>query len=231
MKVKATYTAGLGAAAMFLLYPDRGRRRRAWLRDKCVMVCRKTERACHTTRRDLRNRARGVWARAAAVFRRSNPSDTVLLERARAQIGRVVSQPQNIEVRVNHQRAVLEGTVLASEVERLLSAVERVPGIRGVQNRLLIQEQPGEAADLRINSHEKGGQFELMQNHWSPTARLMVSASGSALAFYGVKHRGILGSTLGMTGTALLVRGVSNKPYRELFRRTALSPNSRELDG
>jgi len=225
MKVNATYTAGLGAAVMFLLDPDRGRRRRAWLRDKCVRACRKTERAYHATRRDFRNRAKGVWARAAALFRRSDTSDAVLLERARARIGRVVSQPQAIEVQVSHQRAVLTGMVLSSEVERLLSAVERVPGIRSVQNRLLIEERPGEVADLRIENRQ-GGQFELMQNHWSPTARLVVSAGGSALAIYALKHRGILGSTLGLTGTALLWRGVSNRPYREFFRRTALSRNS-----
>jgi hypothetical protein len=120
--------------------------------------------------------------------------------------------------------------VLASEVERLLSAVERVPGIQGVENRLVIDKRPGEEAELQIEN-KRGGQFELMQNHWSPTAGLMVSASGPALAIYGLKHRGILGSMLGMTGTALLVRGISNKPYRELFRRNALSPNPRDLDG
>jgi hypothetical protein len=220
MKLNATYTAGLGAAVMFLLDPDRGRRRRAWLRDKGIRACRKTERAYQTTRRDLRNRARGVWARAAAVFGRSNPSDAVLLERVRAGIGRVVSQSQNIEVRVNDQRAVLEGTVLAGEVERLLSAVERIPGIHGVENRLVIEERAGDEADLRIEN-KRGGQFELMQNHWSPTARLVVSAGGSALAIYALKYRGILGSTLGMAGTALLLRSVGNKPYRELFRGTA----------
>ena len=104
----ATYTAGLGAVVMFLLDPDRGRRRRAWLRDKGIRACRKAERAYLTTRRDFRNRVSGVWARAAAILRRSNTSDPVLLERTRAHIGRVVvSQPQAIEVQVMSQRALL----------------------------------------------------------------------------------------------------------------------------
>ena len=66
----------------------------------------------------------------------------------------------------------------------------------------MIEDQPGEVADLRIEN-KQGGQFELLQNHWSPTARLMVTAIGSALAVQGLKQRGILGSTLGMTGIVL----------------------------
>ena len=218
--MKSAYTAVLGAAIMFLLDPERGRRRRAWLRDKSVRACRQAERAYGTTRRDLRNRAKGVWAQATSLFRRSDTSDRVLLERARASIGRMVSKPQNVEVRINQQQAVLTGTVLASEVERLLSTVERVPGIQSVENRLVIEEGSGEEVDVGIEN-KQGGQFELMQSHWSPTARLIVGAGGSALAIYGLKYRGILGSTLGVTGTALLWRGFTNKPYHELFRRTA----------
>jgi hypothetical protein len=80
MRVKPAYTLGIGAAAMFLLDPDRGRRRRAWLRDKCVSACRKTERAYETTRRDFRNRSKGVWARTTALFRRSDVSDITCLK-------------------------------------------------------------------------------------------------------------------------------------------------------
>ena len=61
-----------------------------------------------------------------------------------------------------------------------------------------------------------------MQNHWSPTARLLVGAAGSVLTFQGFRQGGILGSTVSLTGMAMLVRGVRNRPYRELFRRTNL---------
>jgi hypothetical protein len=54
---------GAGAALMFLLDPDRGRRRRAWIRNKCVRIGKKTERAMQTTSRDVRNRLQGLSGR------------------------------------------------------------------------------------------------------------------------------------------------------------------------
>jgi hypothetical protein len=217
MKVNAAYTLGLGAAAMFLLDPDRGRRRRAWLRDKCVSACRKTERAYDRTRRDLRNRVTGVWARVTALFRRSNVSDIRLLERVRAQIGRAVSHPHDVHVEVQDRWALLSGTVSLGEARRVLSVVERVPGIRGVQHRLVIQERPA-TEQTTSRTENRGGTFELTQNHWSPTARLLVGAAGSLLTIQGFRQGGALGSSLSVTGIVLLLRGATNRPYRQLLR-------------
>ena len=222
MRVKPAYTLGIGAAAMFLLDPDRGRRRRAWLRDKCVSACRKTERAYETTLRDFRNRSKGGWARTTALFRRSDVSDITLLERVRAQIGRFVSQPHDIDVEVHDRRACLSGMVSPGEAKRILSVVERVPGIQGVLHRFVIQDTSIGVA----HSENRGGYFELMQNHWAPTARLLVGAAGSVLTVQGFRQGGILGSTLSLTGMAMLVRGVRNRPYRELFRRTNLEDST-----
>jgi hypothetical protein len=222
MRVKPAYTLGIGAAAMFLLDPDRGRRRRAWLRDKCVSACRKTERAYETTRRDFRNRSKGVWARTTALFRRSDVSDITLLERVRAQIGRFVSQPHDIDVEVHDRRACLSGTVSPGEAKRILSVVERVPGIQGALHRFVVQDTSIGAA----HSESRGGYFELMQNHWSPTARLLVGAAGSVLTVQGFRQGGIFGSTLSLTGMAMLVRGLRNRPYQKLFQRTNLEDST-----
>jgi hypothetical protein len=65
MRFSRVYATGLGAGAalMFLLDPDRGRRRRAWIRNKCVRLGKKTERALKTTSRDVRNRLQGFSSR------------------------------------------------------------------------------------------------------------------------------------------------------------------------
>jgi hypothetical protein len=62
MRFSRVYATGLGAGAalMFLLDPDRGRRRRAWIRNKCVRIGKKTERAMQTASRDVRNRLHGL---------------------------------------------------------------------------------------------------------------------------------------------------------------------------
>ncbi|MCA1575342.1 MAG: hypothetical protein LC770_12565 [Acidobacteria bacterium] len=51
---------GIGTGMMYLLDPDRGKRRRALLRDTCVSATRKTGEGIETTPRDLSNRARGI---------------------------------------------------------------------------------------------------------------------------------------------------------------------------
>src|SRR5262245_39452810 len=53
---------GLGAAAMYLLDPDSGRRRRAAARDKTVSAANDAVETVQNTARDLGNRARGVAA-------------------------------------------------------------------------------------------------------------------------------------------------------------------------
>jgi uncharacterized membrane protein len=65
-----------------------------------------------------------------------------------------------------------------------------------------------------------------MQNHWSPTARLLVGAAGSVLTVQGFRQGGILGSTLSLTGMAMLVRGLRNRPYQKLFQRTNLEDST-----
>jgi uncharacterized membrane protein len=65
-----------------------------------------------------------------------------------------------------------------------------------------------------------------MQNHWSPTARLLVGAAGSVLTVQGFRQGGIFGSTLSLTGMAMLVRGLRNRPYQKLFQRTNLEDST-----
>jgi hypothetical protein len=51
---------GIGALLMYMLDPDRGRRRRALVRDKVVSLSSRTGRAISGTARDLSNRAQGL---------------------------------------------------------------------------------------------------------------------------------------------------------------------------
>ncbi|MGZ5435169.1 MAG: YtxH domain-containing protein [Pyrinomonadaceae bacterium] len=67
---------GLGAALMYLFDPDRGRGRRALIRDKAEDAANKVGEYAETMSRDLRNRANEVVAEAKAIFKGGdNPSD------------------------------------------------------------------------------------------------------------------------------------------------------------
>lgn len=66
----ATLMCGVaaGAALMYFLDPDRGRTRRALLRDKVVGLSNDLGDAAAGTARDLRNRAQGVIAEAGSAL-------------------------------------------------------------------------------------------------------------------------------------------------------------------
>src|SRR5438128_11922891 len=110
---------GLGAGLMYLLVPDRGRRRRTLLRDRAVHLRNQTRDGLDTAWRDLRNRTRGLAAGARSRLRRERVDDEVLRERVRAKLGRSVSHPHAIEVAAHQGFITLRGHILAGEAGRL----------------------------------------------------------------------------------------------------------------
>src|SRR5688500_17292510 len=114
---------GLGAALMYMLDPDRGRRRRALVRDKLASAANKTPDAIGVTARDLSNRVRGLAAQAGSMFASGEVSDGVLVARVRSKMGRSVSHPSSIEVAASQGRITLSGPILAGEIDDLLSCV------------------------------------------------------------------------------------------------------------
>ena len=66
--------AGLGAAVMYLMDPDRGNRRRALIRDKAVKLNRQTQEAISGKVHDMTNRAKGMLHEAKSAM---EPEETV----------------------------------------------------------------------------------------------------------------------------------------------------------
>src|SRR5262245_53945328 len=142
--------AGVGAGIVYLFDPQAGRRRRALARDKVQSAFAKGQDAFDVTRRDMANRARGLVAEGrAAVRRESPPSDDVLAERVREKLGHYASHPGSIAVTVVGGCVLLEGPVLASEVDRLVRAAARVRGVRDVESRLAVHRTPGDVPGLQ----------------------------------------------------------------------------------
>jgi len=139
---------GLGAALMYVLDPERGKRRRALVKDKAVRAAHKTSDVLDARARDLRNRAKGVAAEVKAMTGREEVSDAVLEERIRAAIGRAVSNPGAVEVSAIGPTVMLSGAVLVEELDDLLSAVRDVRGVEEVENRLEVHESAGDVSSL-----------------------------------------------------------------------------------
>ncbi|HJQ70229.1 MAG TPA: BON domain-containing protein [Blastocatellia bacterium] len=207
---------GLGAGLMYLLDPDRGRRRRAMARDKMVHLLHKADDAVGTTSRDVRNRARGLAAGATSLFGNDQPSDAVLVERVRSKMGRCVSHPGSIEVSASNGRVTLTGQILANEVADLLSCVGSIRGVEEIDNRLEVHSKGDRVPGLQGGVRREGHRFELFQRNWSPTARLIMGASGAGLMLYCSSRKDTSGSLLGTIGFGLLMRSLTNKEMKRL---------------
>jgi BON domain len=166
---------GIGASLMFFLDPGQGRRRRALARDKIVHMGHLAFDAAEATRRDMSNRASGVAAR----LRRGgdeNADDRILMERVRAQLGRVASHPRLIDAAVADGVVTLRGPILQAEVDALCRAVGGVAGVRDVVNQLEPHADASNVPSLR----GEGRVSRRWQGTWSPTTRMMTALLATA---------------------------------------------------
>jgi uncharacterized membrane protein len=208
----------LGALAMYFLDPQQGRRRRARTRDKAVHAGRVLNEAGKVTARDTVHRAKGVWASTRKLFDHEPVGDEVLVGRVRAELGRFVSHAHAIEVAAEGGHVTLSGPILAEEVRPLLRCVRRVPGVRAVSDRLTVHEDASHVSALQGGQPAPGSRFELMQENWSPAARLAVGSLGTGLLASALRARGAGPcALLGLTGGALVTRAATNMSFSRLL--------------
>jgi uncharacterized membrane protein len=207
--------AALLAAGMYLFDPDRGRRRRALLRDRLFSVAARADDALGVMARDTAHRLKGLAARARTSFGDGTADDDVVVERVRACMGRVVSHPSAIKTSVSEGRVVLRGDVLASEHRALLSAVRSVRGVKETIDELGVHETARGISALQ-GGRPRERRAELFQENWSPATRMLTGTSGMALLYSGLRLRSPLGLLTIVAGGALLARSLSNVPIGRL---------------
>lgn len=204
---------GLGAAIMYFLDPERGRRRRHLVRDRVVHATHVAGGAIGSTARDVQNRARGAAAETRARLRHDEPDDEVLVARVRTALGRACSHPGAIVTTAERGVVTLSGPILADEVQPVLHAVRGVRDVQHVVNRLEAHDAPGHVPGLQ---GQGGKTTPALERRWSPTMRLTAIATGGALAATGAERRDPFGAALGLVGLALALRGATNAPVRRL---------------
>jgi uncharacterized membrane protein len=217
----------VGAGLMYFLDPERGRRRRALIRNQLTHSAHVGADAIGATSRDVIHRATGAMSRARGVFDRTPADDVVLIERVRSQLGRLVSHPHAIDVDVRNGVVTLHGPALQAEVPRLLGAVERVRGVREVVNALDEHKQAGNVPALQGGTTPTGIARDIWQRQWAPATRLLAGCTGTALAGYGTSRGDLPGALLAASGLGLLARAATNLDTRRL---TGVGARRRAVD-
>jgi uncharacterized membrane protein len=210
--------AALGGAAMYFFDPDKGRRRRALVRDQAVKASTDARDFVNKGKRDLVHRGAVVKGRVRSIFKRRSATDEVLVERVRSAMGRFVAHPGAVDVTAADGRITLSGSILSHEQDELIEGVSAVAGVREVIDRLNVYEKAQGISELQGGGREPSGtRSETLQENWAPGTRLMTGAAGTTLTLYALaRHNRFAGFVAFATGVALLARTVSNKPLRRL---------------
>ena len=140
---------GLGAALMYFLDPDAGRRRRALVRDQVVRGGHALQDATEGAVQAAANRTSGYIKRAQrAIEGEGLAEDAVLEARVRAAMGHVVADLRDVAVRSENGCVILEGSATSGDAQELVACARRVRGVKDVDNRLRVPEaSASEGAD------------------------------------------------------------------------------------
>ena len=204
--------AALGGVAMYFLDPEKGRRRRALVRDQAVRAGTEVQEFVEQGTRDLQSRGHAASGRVRSLFRRRQATDKVLVERVRSKMGRHVLHPSSIEVTAASGHVTLSGLVFAHERHDLLDAIVQLPGVVDVIDRLTVFEAAPDITELHA-----GARGAASNGRWAPGTRLLAALAGSTLALYAFTRESRLTSLTALTGgAALLLRAAANQPLASL---------------
>ena len=205
---------GIGAGLMYLADPDRGRRRRALVRDKMKHCMCRSRHVLDAAAEDMSNRAHGMMAETEARARDALSGeivpDQVLCDRVRAAMGRVVSHPGAITVTAENGHVTLSGLVMAHEFDNLMGCAMHVRGVKSVRNNVQVRRDSGDESCLQGDGHMINHRSMMERLHRSPAFRVGESCLGGALALRGLMHGGMMGKLESALGLGLLARATTN---------------------
>jgi uncharacterized membrane protein len=197
--------AAAGAAAMYLLDPSSGRRRRARARAVVLHEARAFARGLRAAGRDLDHRARGLYPGARNHAERD---DGVVEARVRSRLGHACSHAHALVVSCRDGVVELAGPVLEREAAAVLTAARATTGVRGVVDHLERRSAPGLRGAERTAPRRRG--------RWTPAERLVVGGAGAAAIGLGLVRRGATGFGALALGGVALARALANLPLAEL---------------
>lgn len=204
---------GVGAGFMYLIDPDRGRRRRALLQDQVLHLAKTAKRDLGKQSRDLQNRTKGLVAASENYFSRERLSDAQLEAGIRTRLGRVSSHPHAIRTEVVDGKVRLSGQILSGEVDLLVRRVCKMRGVKEIDNQLEIHDSGDNIPALQMNrrTNKNAGEAHSWRNpKLSPATRLLSTTAGVGCMVFAAKRRGLVGLAAGIAGAELLSLGSAN---------------------
>ncbi|MDX1992706.1 MAG: BON domain-containing protein [bacterium] len=171
MRLGRVITVLAGAAAMYLLDPERGQQRRIMVREQLNKAQGYAQKQMETVRQQVEPTMQRVSqqvdafgdqvsqqaqdivseARRQTQEIREEVTDATLVARVYSALDGLVSQPAAVEVSADGGVVTLRGDVLAPEAQRLLDRIRAMQGVRGVQNNLTVYDQPNAMNDFPTN--------------------------------------------------------------------------------
>ncbi len=220
-------SAAAGATMEYLFDPDRGRSRRAKMRDQASHAVHELSYGLGRVSRDLGNRSRGLAAGTRFRLTGRSADDRILHERVRAELGRYLTHPHAVHVSVQDRVARLEGDVLRGEERRAARAVRRIPGVKAVDAQWRVHRDPSQVPQLQGGGRIRPPVPELLQQHWAPSARFL--AGTAAAVMWGLSRRfpRPVAWSVRCAATALGARAATNLPLRRL---TGINAGRRAVD-
>lgn len=198
--------AGLGM--MFLLDPRQGNARRALVRDKSRRTVREVEDALHIGSRDLGHRVEGMIARMFGGAAEEPISDDVLVARVRARLGHVCNHAHGIQVNAKGNGCIeLKGPVLAEEHERIVWTASHVPGVRELDDDLVVHTEAGDVPGLQGEAH-LGPPLNAL---WTPSTRLALGIASLGIALSSLLRGNAFGVLFGGAGVLGIARTITRR--------------------
>ena len=138
-----------GIVTEYLLDPERGRTRRSRLRDKTMHAAHGATDGLGGMTRNVSHRGRGMAMAARYRVTGRFTDDAVLHDRVRAELGRCVSHPHAVQVRVEGRSVTLIGDVLTDEEKSARHAIKRIPGVKHLDALWTLHDEEGDVPTLQ----------------------------------------------------------------------------------
>jgi uncharacterized membrane protein len=219
------------AGAAYLLDAAGSRyRRRTMQDDRYASATTEINERTRGIRGQLSHLVQRFTGQAQSLFKRDKTGDAALARRVRATLERAVSHPQMLGVSTYEGHVFLHGEILLNEHDPAVRAVRALEGVTEVADHLTDRKAADGAWPVRGSPAPKPQRFDLMQEHWSPGARILTGLVASALITRGVLHRSVFGAVAAVVGGSLLVRSATDIPLARLTGAQRLGKRWRAVD-